>query len=111
MNRNRIAMPKGMSPEEGYALLMRRGAYYMAARVARDHGLGTARVIEAAFKAFCRFDDLGCDEEALIVAEEFGLTVMAVSMTELVDAARAAQMLRLPDLPMMSGAPGSGLPN
>lgn len=111
MNRNRIALPTGMSPEEGYALLMRRGAYYVAARVARDHNLGTARMIEAAFKAFCRFDNLGCDEEALIVAEEFGLKVMAVSMTELADAARAAQLLRLPDLPTRSGAPGSGLPN
>ena len=111
MHRDPIKMPKGLTPEAGYALLMRRGAYYMAARVARDHSLGASLVIEAAFKAFCRFDDLGLDEEALIVAEEFGLTVMAVEMTVLADAVRAAQLLRLPDLPTTSARSGSGLPN
>lgn len=111
MNQNRIGLPQGYTPAQGYALLMRRKAFYYAARVARDYGLGQSLVIEAAFKAFCRFDDLGCDEEALIVAAEFGLTVMAVSMTELAEAAQAAQLLRLPDLPTSSGRSGSGLPN
>lgn len=111
MNRDRVKMPEGYTPEAGYALLMRHGAYYMAARVARDYSLGMPLVIEAAFKAFCRFDDLGCDEAALIVAEEFGLTVMAVSMTELAGAVEAAQLLRLPDIPTSSGRPGSCLPN
>jgi hypothetical protein len=78
-----------MSPATMYALLMKRRAFYTAAVVARDHRLGDAAMLEAAFKAFCRFDDLeasfpgmGYEDAAITVLIEFGLTLHVVPRSE-----------------------------
>lgn len=102
-------LPHGETAGTNYERLMRHRAYLCAARVARDYGLGRDLVIEAAFKAFCRFDDLGFDEEALVVAEEFGFRTMVVGAEGLIKALRGLPGLKVLDYPR--GKAGTDEPN
>jgi hypothetical protein len=63
----------GDTPLKAYERAMRFGAYHHAANVAAICGLEHELVRQAAFKAFCRYDDLGLEELALEVARQFGL--------------------------------------
>ena len=102
----RPELPHGETPETNYERLMRHRAFLCAARVARDYDLGRDLVVEAAFKAFCRFDDLGFDEFALAVAEEFGFRTLVVGAEGLIEALRRLPGLTVLDYPR--GRPGSG---
>ncbi|HSD12914.1 MAG TPA: hypothetical protein VLC10_05120 [Patescibacteria group bacterium] len=104
-------LPHGETAGTNYERLMRHRAYLCAARVARDYGLERDRVVEAAFKAFCRFDDLGFDEEALAVAEEFGFRTLVVSAEGFITALRRLPGLKVLDYPKGSSGSEPGLPN
>ncbi|MEY4744832.1 MAG: hypothetical protein RL272_777 [Candidatus Parcubacteria bacterium] len=109
--KEKTPLPPGETAETCYERLMRHRAYLCAARVARDYGLGRDLVIEAAFKAFCRFDDLSFDEEALAVAEEFGFKPMVVGAEGLIEALRRLPGLKVLDYPRGSSDAGPGRPN
>lgn len=102
----KMGLPHGETAGTNYERLMRHRAYLCAARVARDYGLDRDLVVEAAFKAFCRFDDLGFDEEALAVAEEFGFRTLVVGAQGFITALRRLPGLKVLDYPR--GRPGAG---
>jgi hypothetical protein len=106
MHRNAFELPRGLSASETYAMLMRRGAYYFAAHVARRHELGRPLEVEAAYKAFCRFEDFGFDAEALIVAAEFGLIVTNVTAENFIAALRRDSQVTI--LQYSLGVSGAG---
>lgn len=107
----RTELPHDESAQACYERLMRYRVYLCAARVARDHGLGRSLVIEAAFKAFCRFDDLGFDEAALAVADEFGLTTLAASAEGSITCLRRIPGLNVLSLPVGRTRNGADRPN
>ncbi len=105
------ALPHGETAGTVYDRLMRHRAYLCAARVARDHGLARDLVVEAAFRAFCRFDDLGFDELALAVAQEFGFRTLVASAEGFITALRGLPDLKVLDYPRGQAGAGTRLPN
>ena len=81
--RNLSEIPKGETAATMYELAMKRKWYYLAATIAQNYGLSTPQINQAAFAAFCRFDDLGRHEEALEVINRFGLSLSNVTSESL----------------------------
>lgn len=104
-------LPHGETAGTSYERLMRHRAYLCAARVARDYGLERDLVVEAAFKAYCRFDDLGFDEIALAIAEEFGFKTMIVGAEGFIKALRGLPGVKVLDYPRGRTGAGTGEPN
>jgi hypothetical protein len=77
-NHGSVPLPNGLTPEKANDLLVRNRCCYYAAQVARDHGLGTEKMLRAAFAAFRHFDRFGFEDAAIKIAEEFGLTAETI---------------------------------
>lgn len=93
-------LPKGETAATMYELAMRRKCYYLAATIAQNYGLSVPQITQAAFAAFCRFDDLGCHDEALEVIKRFGLTLSNVSSDSLANVGDILQLMQgVGDLP------------
>ncbi len=79
MNVRKLTLPRGENAVTAYGRAMRFGAYLLAANIAQDHDLGKDLTRQAAFRAWCRFDDLGLDDMANAVLRQFGLTLVVTS--------------------------------
>jgi hypothetical protein len=79
-----LKFKEGDTPLKAYERAMRYGAFHHAAKVAEICGLDKELVRQAAFKAFCRYDDLGMDDIALEIIREFGLTLLECESREYV---------------------------
>ena len=79
MNVRKLSLPTGENAISAYDRAMRFGAFLLAAFIARDHELGKELAAQAAFRAWCRFDDLGLDDVADSVLREFGLNLIVTT--------------------------------
>ncbi len=79
MNERKLTLPAGENAVTAYDRAMRFGAFLLAAYIARDHDLGRELAAQAAFRAWCRFDDLGLDDMADSVLRQFGLNLVVTT--------------------------------
>lgn len=93
-----------LSPRAIYDRAMENKWFLFAATVAQTHDLGTELVSAAAFKAFCRYEDLGNGEVGLTIVKQFGLSLHPTNMEECDDLLRIMQDLgELPQGTILNG--------